>query len=116
VLFQVIRAERQIQQLLRVSVDRSCDGSDLAKGSAAIASNQTDLAMWKWFNCYLSGRHEYGIWCEPGTMCLRCMHCGRRSVGWALNGRIDASKGASIETTSQPGPMKQKAAERAAAG
>jgi hypothetical protein len=41
--------------------------------------------MWSWFNCYLSGRHEYGMWCEPGTIFLRCVHCGRRSPGWALH-------------------------------
>jgi hypothetical protein len=43
--------------------------------------------MWNWFNCYLSGRHEYGMWCEPGTIFLRCVHCGRRSSGWALDGK-----------------------------
>jgi hypothetical protein len=41
--------------------------------------------MWNWFNCYLSGRHEYAPWCEPGTIFLRCMHCGRRSSGWAID-------------------------------
>ena len=41
--------------------------------------------MWKWFNCYLSGRHEFGVWCEPGSVFLRCMHCGKRSSGWALD-------------------------------
>lgn len=40
--------------------------------------------MWNWFNCYLSGRHEYGVWCEPGAIFLRCVHCGKRSSGWAL--------------------------------
>jgi hypothetical protein len=44
--------------------------------------------MWNWFNCYLSGRHEYGMWCEPGAVFLRCVHCGRRSPGWALNGKL----------------------------
>lgn len=43
--------------------------------------------MWNWFNCYLSGRHEYGVWCEPGTIFLRCVHCGRRSQGWAVDAR-----------------------------
>jgi hypothetical protein len=43
--------------------------------------------MWNWFNCYLSGRHDYGMWCEPGTIFLRCVHCGRRSSGWAVNGQ-----------------------------
>jgi hypothetical protein len=40
--------------------------------------------MWNWINCYLSGRHDYGMWCEPGAIFLRCLHCGRRSGGWAL--------------------------------
>jgi hypothetical protein len=40
--------------------------------------------MLNWFNCYLSGRHEFGVWCEPGTVFLRCVHCGKRSSGWAL--------------------------------
>jgi hypothetical protein len=40
--------------------------------------------MWNWFNCYLSGRHQYGMWCEPGAIFLRCVHCGRRSSGWTV--------------------------------
>ena len=40
--------------------------------------------MWNLINCYLSGRHDYGMWCEPGAMFLRCVHCGKRSSGWAL--------------------------------
>lgn len=43
--------------------------------------------MWNWFNCYLSGRHEYGVWCEPGAIFLRCIHCGRRSSGWDIAAR-----------------------------
>ena len=43
--------------------------------------------MWNWFNCYLSGRHEYGMWCEPGAIFLRCIHCGRRSSGWSLDAK-----------------------------
>ena len=41
--------------------------------------------MWNWFNCYLSGRHEFGVSCEPGAIFLRCSHCGRRSPGWAMD-------------------------------
>jgi len=41
--------------------------------------------MWNWFNCYLSGRHEYAVWCEPGNIFLRCVHCGRRSTGWHMH-------------------------------
>ena len=40
--------------------------------------------MWSLFNCYLSGRHDYGMWCEPGAIFLRCVHCGKRSSGWAV--------------------------------
>jgi hypothetical protein len=47
--------------------------------------------MWRWFNCYLSGRHQYGMWCEPGNIFLRCVHCGRRSPGWALDGKKAAA-------------------------
>ena len=43
--------------------------------------------MWNLFNCYLSGRHDYGMWCEPGAIFLRCVHCGKRSPGWAVEGR-----------------------------
>jgi hypothetical protein len=40
--------------------------------------------MWKWFNCYLSGRHDFGVSCESGVIFLRCMHCGKRSSGWSI--------------------------------
>ena len=40
-----------------------------------------------WFHCYLSGRHEFGVWCEPGSVFLRCVHCGGRSSGWAIEPR-----------------------------
>ena len=43
--------------------------------------------MWNWFNCYLSGRHDFGVWCEPGAIFLRCVHCGRRSSGWAIDAK-----------------------------
>jgi hypothetical protein len=42
--------------------------------------------MWNWLNCYLSGRHDFGVTCEPGTIFLRCIHCGKRSSGWELKG------------------------------
>jgi len=53
--------------------------------------------MWNLFNCYLSGRHDYAMWCEPGQIFLRCMHCGKRSSGWSVG-----TKEASI---SQPPPV-----------
>ena len=40
--------------------------------------------MWNLIHCYLSGRHDYGMWCEPGSIFLRCVHCGKRSSGWSM--------------------------------
>jgi len=56
--------------------------------------------MWNWFNCYLSGRHEFGVWCEPGTIFLRCVHCGRRSSGWAIEHQ--AHEAAAPKATREP--------------
>jgi hypothetical protein len=55
--------------------------------------------MWNWFNCYLSGRHDYSAWCESGSMFLRCIHCGRRSSGWAVTGKSSTvrHKGKTLE-------------------
>jgi hypothetical protein len=40
--------------------------------------------MWNLLNCYLSGRHEFSVWSEPGAIFLRCIHCGKRSSGWSI--------------------------------
>jgi hypothetical protein len=63
--------------------------------------------MWNWFNCYLSGRHDYGVWCEPGTIFLRCVHCGRRSAGWALNRRAQGAVVPPPAVTAPPSPGKR---------
>ena len=44
--------------------------------------------MWNWFNCFLSGRHDFGLWCEPGSIFLRCIHCGKRSAGWSVDAKL----------------------------
>jgi hypothetical protein len=41
--------------------------------------------MWKWLNCYLSGRHDFGVTCASGSIFLRCIHCGKRSNGWSVH-------------------------------
>jgi hypothetical protein len=41
--------------------------------------------MWKWLNCYLSGRHDFGVTCAYGSIFLRCIHCGKRSNGWDVH-------------------------------
>ena len=53
--------------------------------------------MWNWLNCYLSGRHDYGVSCAPGAIFLKCIHCGKRSGGWELNGRRGALKPAKAD-------------------
>ena len=58
--------------------------------------------MLTWFNCYLSGRHDYGMWCEPGTIFLRCVHCGRRSSGWAVNQKMESERQPTATVTRHP--------------
>ena len=41
--------------------------------------------MLNWITCYLSGRHDYHVACEPGAIFLRCQNCGTRSNGWELH-------------------------------
>ena len=46
--------------------------------------------MWNWFNCYLSGRHEFGVWCAPGAIFVRCIHCGKRSSGISIEPKLQS--------------------------
>jgi hypothetical protein len=66
--------------------------------------------MWNWFNCYLSGRHEFGPWCEPGTIFLRCVHCGKRSSGWALGPEASQAPKAKAPVTKASGAPARKPA------
>ena len=50
--------------------------------------------MWNLINCYLSGRHDYGMWCEPGAMFLRCVHCGKRSQRLGGRGEVPPDRAA----------------------
>jgi hypothetical protein len=79
--------------------------------------------MWNWFNCYLSGRHEYGPWCEPGSIFLRCVHCGRRSSGWAIEPKGHVHTTAPVAKAKSAAPVLKPAPasrvlpfDRAAAG
>ncbi len=47
--------------------------------------------MWNLFNCYLSGRHDYGMSCGSGQIFLRCTHSGKRSSGWAVEAKAAAA-------------------------
>ena len=51
--------------------------------------------MWNWFNCYLSGRHEFGVWCASGAIFVRCIHCGKRSSGISIEPKELRSRSAS---------------------
>ena len=64
--------------------------------------------MWNWFNCYLSGRHEFGVWCEPGAIFLRCVHCGKRSAGWA----VDAKQPTVTQVAAPAAPVAETVAAR----
>jgi hypothetical protein len=58
--------------------------------------------MWTWFSCYLSGRHEFGVSCEPGAIFLRCVNCGRRSTGWSLNAVVPGAPAISSSPAKAP--------------
>lgn len=45
--------------------------------------------MWDWFNCVVLFRHEYGVWCEDGSVFLRCIRCGHRSQGWDVESHTE---------------------------
>ena len=60
--------------------------------------------MWNLINCYLSGRHDYGMWCEPGAMFLRCVHCGKRSSGWAVEAKFQTAPPRPPVATRTPPP------------
>jgi hypothetical protein len=60
-------------------------GTALALGRAPEVIENEVGGMWNLLNCYLSGRHDFGVSCAPGAIFLRCTHCGRRSPGWAVD-------------------------------
>ena len=50
-----------------------------------VANFRIEADMWNWLNCYLSGRHDFGVTCSSGSIFLSCRHCGKRSNGWAVH-------------------------------
>jgi hypothetical protein len=69
--------------------------------------------MWDWISCHLCGRHEYCVCPEPGTVFLRCIHCGRRSNGWSLGAAGTASAARVQAGGSQGGPLRRMFGSRA---
>jgi hypothetical protein len=59
--------------------------------------------MWNVISCYLSRRHDYGVWCESGAIFLRCIHCGKRSDGWTVHTKAAIrSQPAAVAVTAAP--------------
>jgi hypothetical protein len=86
----------------RDSWHSTCDGAthrtvDAAESAATRIDEVTDLSprfqfwmgvmIWDWVNCNLLGRHENSVWCERGSIHLRCMRCGHRTQGWQVEER-----------------------------
>ena len=71
--------------------------------------------MWKWINCYISGRHEFGVWCEPGNIFLRCVHCGSRSSGWAIDAKHVHTPRPAVAKAAPAAPARVLPFDRAAA-
>ena len=63
--------------------------------------------MWNWISCYLSGKHDYQVRCEPGAIFLGCRHCGKRSLGWELG--AEAATPVRVPVTGTPNPVRAHA-------
>jgi hypothetical protein len=61
--------------------------------------------MWSLVSCYLSGRHDYGMWCEPGAIFLRCIHCGKRSSGWTVAPKVQPAAAVHAPIVAAPPPV-----------
>ena len=64
--------------------------------------------MWNWLNCYLSGNHDFGVSCSSGSIFLRCIHCGKRSNGWAVHNEQHAT----LVPVAAPAPRQVAGARR----
>jgi len=80
-----IRGQSQkILVVVPISSSRPDPGIPLAIRPVPPQLKPDKIMLLNLFYCYLSGHHDFGVRCEPGEIYLRCIHCGRRSPGWAL--------------------------------
>src|SRR5215831_13709394 len=70
--------------------EASAPGTPLAVPPGALPL-KLDEIMFNQVYCYLSGHHDFCVRCEPGEIYLRCIHCGKRSSGWALSKAAQAA-------------------------
>jgi hypothetical protein len=61
--------------------------------------------MWNVISCYLSRRHNYGVWCESGAIFLRCVHCGKRSDGWTVHAKAAVRSQSSVVAVKAAPPV-----------
>jgi len=64
--------------------------------------------------CYLSGQHDFGVRCDPGEIYLRCIHCGKRSAGWALKGATQAASETAVTGAKREAKTSKRPARPAA--
>jgi hypothetical protein len=58
--------------------------------------------MWNWFNCRVSGRHDFAMSSESGAVFLCCAHCGRRSSGWSVETKARTPVADAARAKSEP--------------
>jgi hypothetical protein len=105
---EICGQSQKIPVVVPISSSRPDTGISLAIRSVPPQLKPDEIMLLNLFYCYLSGHHDFGVRCDPGEIYLRCIHCGRRSPGWALSGSkqlpqpADAGAKRQAETSKRP--------------
>jgi hypothetical protein len=83
---EICGQSQKIPVVVPISSARPDTGIPLAIQPVPPQLKPDEIMLLNLFYCYLSGHHDFGVRCAPGEIYLRCIHCGRRSPGWALSG------------------------------
>jgi len=86
VLSEICGQSQKIPVVVPISSSRPDTGISLAIQPVPPQLKPDEIMLLNLLYCYLSGHHDFGVRCDPGEVYLRCIHCGRRSPGWALSG------------------------------
>jgi len=84
--FEICGQSQKILVVVPITSSRPDTGIPLAIQSVPPQLKPDEIMLLNLFYCYLSGHHDFGVRCDPGEIYLRCIHCGRRSAGWAISG------------------------------